>query len=233
MELSELYSNRFAEADRMRKVRIWTALWKRVFSRWVRPEDTVLDLGAGYCEFINACVARRRIAVDLNPDTLRLAAPGVEVHKESASELTFLRDGEVDVVFTSNFLEHLPNKDVLTLAMKTAWRVLRPGGTFIAMGPNIRFLASVYWDYYDHHIPLSDRSVCELLIMCGFEIRRIEPRFLPYTVKSRLPQWDWLVRAYLALRPASSFVLGKQFLVIASKPEASTGEPLDTAGRSE
>ncbi len=231
MELSELYGNRFAEADRARKVRIWAALWDRVFSRWVRPEDTVLDLGAGYCEFINAAVARRRIAVDLNPDTVRLAAPGVEVHTASASQLAFLHDGEVDVVFTSNFLEHLPSKDVLTLVAKAAWRILKPGGTFIAMGPNIRFLADVYWDYYDHHIPLSDRSVCELLAMCGFDILRVEPRFMPYTVKSRLPQRGWLVRAYLALRPLSSAILGKQFLVIASKPDPSTGQPRGVVGR--
>lgn len=230
MELSELYGNRFADADRARKVRIWAVLWSRVFSRWVGPEDTVLDLGAGYCEFINAASARRRIAVDLNPDTARAAAPGVEVHSASAAELAFLGDGEVDVVFTSNFLEHLPSKDVLTKVVEAAWRVLRPGGTLVAMGPNIRLLPDVYWDYYDHHIPLSDRSVCELLAMCGFALERVEPRFLPYTVKSRLPQWDWLVKAYLALRPLSSAFLGKQFLVVARKPGAGDGAPPPTGG---
>ncbi len=217
MELSELYGNRFSAADRARKVRIWAALWDHVFSRWVRPDDTVLDLGAGYCEFINSAAARRRIAVDLNPDTARLAAPGVEVHTASAADLAFLQDGEVDVVFTSNFLEHMPSKDVVTRVVNGAHRVLKPGGLLIVMGPNIRFLADVYWDYYDHHVPLSDRSICELLAMCGFEIRRVEPRFLPYTVKSRLPQWEWIVRAYLALRPFSSRLFGRQFLVTASK----------------
>ncbi len=218
MELSELYRNRFTESDRAQKVRIWAALWERVFSRWVHREDTVLDLGAGYCEFINAAVARRRIAVDLNPDAARMAAPGVEVHTASASELAFLRDGEVDVAFTSNFLEHMPGKEIVTQVVKSAHRVLKPGGLFIVMGPNIRFLADVYWDYYDHQVPLSDRSVCELLAMCGFEIRTVEPRFIPYTMKSRLPQWDWLVRAYLTLRPLSSALLGRQFLVVGRKP---------------
>jgi hypothetical protein len=86
------------------------------------------------------------------------------------------------------------------------------------MGPNIRFLADVYWDYFDHHVPLSDRSARELLEVTGFEIRHVEPRFVPYTVKSRLPQWAWLVRVYLALRPLSSAVFGKQFLIVATKP---------------
>jgi len=220
MELTSLYENRFGDKEREAKARVWAVLWDAVFSRFIRPEDTLVDLGAGYCEFINSAVAKRRIAVDLNVDTAKLAAPGVEVRNESVSDLAFLADGEVDVVFSSNFFEHLPNKDVLTQAIKSAWRVLRPGGTFIAMGPNIRFLADVYWDYYDHHIALSDRSLCELLQMCGFEIRRVEPRFMPYTVKSRLPQWNWLVRSYLLLRPAASLLVGKQFLVVATKPVA-------------
>jgi len=218
VELSELYENRFDARARAGKMRVWSILWRSVFSRWVRPDDTVVDLGAGYCEFINAAVAKRRVAVDLNPDTARSAAPGVEVRNESVSELGFLRDGEVDVAFTSNFFEHLPNKDVLTLTLKAVYRVLRPGGTFIVMGPNIRFLPHLYWDYYDHHIPLSDRSICEGLTMCGFQIRHVEARFMPYTVKSLLPQWGWLIRGYLALRPLSSAILGKQFLVIATKP---------------
>jgi len=219
VDLSGLYENRFDAKARADKTRVWSILWQSVFSRWVGPGDTVVDLGAGYCEFINAVVAKRRIAVDLNPDMARLAAPGVEVRNESVSELGFLADGEVDVAFTSNFLEHLPNKDVLTQTLKAAFRVLRPGGTFIVMGPNIRFLPHLYWDYYDHHIPLSDRSICEGLSLCGFQIRQVEPRFMPYTVKSMLPQWSWLIRGYLALRPVSSAFLGKQFLVVATKPD--------------
>jgi len=45
---------------------------------------------------------------------------------------------------------------------------------------------------------------------------------MPYTVKSMLPQWGWLIRGYLALRPLSSKFLGKQFLVVATKPERKT-----------
>jgi SAM-dependent methyltransferase len=222
MEVKALYENRFAAAERARKVRVWAALWRGVFSRWVTPGDTVLDVGAGYCEFINVAVARRRIAVDLNPDTPRFAGSGVEVRNVSAADLGFLGDGEVDVVFTSNFLEHLPDKKAVAEVVKEALRVLRPGGLLVAMGPNIRFLADVYWDYYDHNVPLSDRSVRELLEAVGFEVRHLEPRFLPYTVKSRMPQWGWLVRAYLAMRPVSSRLFGRQFLIVAARATART-----------
>lgn len=217
MDLSGLYANRFDEADQAWKLQVWKILWQRVFSKEVAPGDTLLDVGAGYCEFINSAVAARRIAVDLNPDTAARAAPGVEVHQVPAQELAFLKDGEVDVAFSSNFFEHLPSKALLTQVMQELHRVLKPGGKLIVMGPNVRLLPGTYWDYYDHHLPLTDRSLGELASMTGFELVRVEPRFLPYTVKGRGPRWPALVEAYLALRPLSSAVLGKQFLVVAKR----------------
>ncbi len=220
MDVTEIYRNRFDEADRARKARVWDVLYSRVFGKWIRPTDTVMDLGAGFCEFINSARAKRRIAVDLNPDTARFVAPGVELHLASASELGFLADGTVDVVFSSNFLEHLPGKEDVSKVVREALRVLRPEGTLILLGPNVRLLPGVYWDFFDHHVPLSERSLAELLAITGFKLTRVEPRFLPYTTRSALPQAPWLVALYLMMRPLSSFVLGKQFLIIARKPGA-------------
>jgi dolichol-phosphate mannosyltransferase len=155
--------------------------------------------------------------VDLNADTRSLAAPGVEVQAASASDLSFLAGGSVDVVFSSNFLEHLANKEEVSSAIREALRVLKSGGTLMLLGPNVRLIPGVYWDFFDHHVPLSDRSLCELLAITGFELLHVEPRFLPYTTRSALPQAPWLVALYLALRPFSSAVLGKQFLIIAKK----------------
>lgn len=218
MDVEQLYRNRFDEKDRASKAAVWDVLCRDVFSRWIRTEDTVVDLGAGFCEFINAARAKRRIAVDLNPDTGRFAASGVEVRAASASDLHFLADGSVDVVFSSNFLEHLSNKEEVSKAIRESLRVLKPGGTLMLMGPNVRLIPGVYWDFYDHHVPLSDRSLGELLVLTGFKIERIEPRFLPYTTHSGLPQAPWLVSLYLKLRPLSSGVLGKQFFIVAKKP---------------
>jgi len=217
MDLKQLYRNRFDEADRVRKARVWEVLYRRVFGRWIHAEDTVVDLGAGFCEFINAARARRRIAVDLNADTRNFAAPGVEVQATSASDLGFLSSGSVDVVFSSNFLEHLASKKEVSRVMREVQRVLKAGGTLILLGPNVRLIPGVYWDFFDHHVPLSDRSMCELLAITEFELVQVEPRFLPYTTRSALPQAPWLVALYLTLRPFSSAVLGKQFLIIAKK----------------
>jgi SAM-dependent methyltransferase len=223
MNLASLYANRFDAEDQAWKRRVWRILWERVFSRHVRPDDTVLDLGAGFCEFINSAVARRKIAVDLSEKLAEYAGPGVEVHRTAAQDLSFLKDGEVDVVFTSNFLEHLPNKDVLASVVKEVRRVLKPGGKLVIMGPNIRYLPGLYWDYFDHHVALTERSLAELLAISAFELEEVIPRFLPYTVKSGGPRWEWLVRLYLAARPVAWNLLGKQFLVIARRPVADNG----------
>lgn len=218
MTLERLYANRFSGEDRAWKTTVWSIVWAKVFSRHVRPDDALLDLGAGYCEAVNAAQCRRRIAVDLNPETKALAAPGVEVHTVAADELGFLRDGEIDVVFSSNFLEHLPTKAAVARVLDEAKRVLKPGGKLLLVGPNARVIPGAYWDYFDHHVPLTDRSLAEALRLGGFEIVHLEARFLPYTVKSRLPRAAWLVSLWLALRPLFGRVLGAQFYLVARKP---------------
>ena len=225
MRLDALYENRFAPEEEAFKARVWSILWRRVFSRYIRPDDVLVDVGGGYCELSNAAVARRRIVVDMNPGARSRAAPGVEVQIASAERMSFLSDGEATVAFTSNFFEHLPDKATLERVVQEIARVLRPGGRLIAMGPNVRLMPGAYWDFFDHHLPLSDRSVRELLETAGFEIERVEPRFLPATTKLSLPRWPWLVEAYLALRPLSSWAVGKQFLVIARKPGAAGAPP--------
>ena len=219
-ELGALYDARFTAEDRAFAADVWRILWRRVLSRYVGPTDVLLDVGGGSCEFINAAVAGRRVVVDLNPSVREHAADGVEAHVGPADSMPFLADGEAAVVFASNVFEHFPDKPTLLRAIQEIHRVLAPGGRLIVIGPNIRFAASTYWDFFDHHVALSDRSLSELLRASGFQLERVVPRFLPMTVKSRLPRWRWLVEAYLLLRPIASRVVGRQFLVVARKPSA-------------
>ncbi len=220
MKLERLYWNRFSPEEEAFKARLWSILWQREFRRYIGPDDVLVDVGGGYCELSNAATARRRIVVDMNPEAERRAAEGVEVRIASADRMTFLRDGEATVAFTSNFFEHLPDKATLERVVLEIRRVLAPGGRLVAMGPNVRLIPGSYWDFFDHHLPLSERSLCELLLGSGFELERVEPRFLPATTKLSLPRWPWLVEAYLALRPLSSWIAGKQFLVVARKRAA-------------
>jgi SAM-dependent methyltransferase len=214
---SELYDQRFSAAERTAKARLWAVLCKDFLQRYVAAGDAVLDLGAGFCEFINHIGAARKFALDVGEQVRRHAAADVQVHIGPVHELGWLADGTVDVVFASNLFEHLPSKDLLLTTLAEVHRVLRSGGRLLVLMPNIRFAYREYWDFLDHHLPLSDRSIVEALQLTGFAVREVRPRFLPYTTKSAAPQWPWLVRLYLRCPPLHR-VFGKQMFVVGAKP---------------
>ena len=214
-ELNETYLRRFQGQEARRK-EVWETLVRYFFRRWLDPSNVVLDLGAGYCEFINSIRAKQKFALDLNPATVDRAAADVRVLPQDVTETWNVHSQSVDVLFTSNFFEHLASKDQLIHCLRETNRILKPGGRFIALGPNIRFAYREYWDFFDHYLPLSDRSLAEALRINGFEIEQIISRFLPYTMKGA-PSHPLLVRLYLAL-PVLWRIFGKQFLVVACKP---------------
>lgn len=213
-DLRQLYAERFA-GDREYRAALWRELCAGFFDRYVEPEDTVLDLAAGGCEFINAVRARTRIAVDLNPAVKEAAAEGVTALVSPADDLSAVADGSVDVVFASNFFEHVDRPTILAV-MAEGRRVLRPGGRFLVLQPNIRFCARDYWMFFDHVTPIDDRALVEAFRMSGLEVTTVVPRFLPFTTKSRLPRSTRLVRAYLAFPPAWR-LLGKQSFLVAER----------------
>lgn len=214
-ELQRIYGARFA-GNTVYRTRIWRVL-ASYFSQWFPSTGTVLDLGAGYCEFINNATASVKYAMDLNPDVRKRAAQGVIVLQQDCSEPWPLPEGKLDAIFTSNFLEHLPNKAAVSMALSNAYRCLKPGGRFIAMGPNIKYVPGAYWDFFDHYVALTELSLAEALSNCDFEIDRLVARFLPYTMSRGRQYPSWLVRLYLAM-PAAWPIFGKQFLVVAKKP---------------
>jgi SAM-dependent methyltransferase len=217
-ELDRLYAARFHDEERESKTRLWRVICREFFSRYVPDEACVLDVGAGYCDFVNNISARRRIAVDLNPDTKRFAAPGIEVHQLALEQLAEAVEPEtVDLAFASNVFEHLRGPDALLKVLANVRTALRPGGRIMIMQPNVRLVGGAFWDFFDHTLPLTERGMTEALEVAGFRVVECRARFLPYTTKSRLPQWAFLVRLYLRFRPAQ-FLLGKQMLVLAERP---------------
>lgn len=213
--LARLYATRFPDAQLAARARLWQLLYDGFFGRYVVADGTVADLGAGYCDFINCVVARRRIAIDLNPHTAERAAPGVEVHAVSLHQLdSVLEPSGVDLAFASNVFEHLRSPDELLGVLASIRRALSTRGRLVILQPNIRAVGGTFYDFVDHTLPLTEKGMIEALQLSGFRVEHCRPRFLPYTTKSRLPQWPWLIRAYLALPPAQR-LLGKQMLIVA------------------
>jgi SAM-dependent methyltransferase len=194
---------------------MWRVLCNQFFQHYVSPDDVVLELGAGYCEFLNQIRANRKIAVDLNPDTARYADPGVEVQRSPSTDLSAIADDAIDVVFASNFFEHLSRPDIAR-TMTEAARVLRPNGHFLILQPNYRYCYRDYWRFFDHITPLDHHSLSEALETSGFRVLQVVPRFLPYTVQSRYPRSTLLLRAYLHV-PLLWRLLGQQMFCVAQR----------------
>lgn len=205
--LAGYHETRFAY-DRRREV-LWRELWDSYFSRLIGPEDCVLELGAGYGHFINSVRCRRRIAVDQFPGLAEHLAPGVEGHVGHVKDLGFLASGSVDFALASNLFEHLP-QDELAATLSELRRTLAPKGTLCILQPNYRFAYREYFDDYTHVAVYSDRSLSDFLAANGFRVIECRPRFLPLTIKSRLPIHRSLIRLYLRL-PFKPF--GKQMLL--------------------
>lgn len=216
-ELADLYRIRFEAEMLPRKREIWRVICADFLQRFVRPTDTVVDLACGYGEFVNNIRAARKIAVDLNPDAKTFLDPSTEFHLCSATSFGEVVDGQADVVFTSNFLEHLPDKKTLDVVLDQVMKALKPGGRYLILGPNLRYLPGAYWDFYDHHLGLTHLSLGEALQMRGLRVEQTIDRFLPFTTQGALPTHPLLVKAYLKV-PLAWRVWGKQFFVVARKP---------------
>ena len=216
--LADLYRRRFDGQDEYR-TGVWRVLCSDFFARFVPAHARVLDLGAGWGEFINNIEASAKFAMDLNQETGKRLTPGIRHFCQDCSQPWPLDAESLDVVFTSNFLEHLPDKQHIERAVAEAYRCLKPDGEIICLGPNIAYTGGHYWDFWDHQVPLTEASCAELLRNAGFSIERCIPRFLPYSMSS-----DWtppflFVKLYLRV-PLLWRWWGKQFLIIGRKPRA-------------
>jgi SAM-dependent methyltransferase len=226
--ICRIYARRFALQGLDRRNRVWKVLCREWFQRFIPPGAAVLDIGAGYGEFINHIEARERHALDLNPELARHAAAGVKVCPSGDARQIPLGDGTMDVVFASNFFEHLTSHEDILRVLREVRRVLRPGGRLMVLQPNIAYLYHSYWDFFDHRIPLSHESMKEALAITGFRLTHCRPRFLPYSFRSRLPSPDWMVRLFLRV-PLAQRLLGKQMFLVAESPAPGAGGPAGDA----
>jgi SAM-dependent methyltransferase len=175
--------------------RVWREI-VRFVQKDVPRAHTVVELGAGYCDFINQFPASRKIAFDLNPEMAAFAAPEVELRTGEATTLSGIKPESIDLVFASNFLEHLRQEQLDALLPRIRC-VLAPGGRLILIQPNYRLCADRYFEDPTHQTIFDDASIAKLLTMHAFHVLRLEPGVLPFSMKSRLPQWGFLTRLYL------------------------------------
>jgi len=191
-------------------------VWREI-ARYVQRDapaaQSVVELGPGYCDFINEFRAPRKLAFDLNPEMAEFAAPEVDLRVGPAHNLASLGEGSVDLVFASNFFEHL-EKDEAHELFAIVREVLSERGRLVLLQPNHRLCAANYFDDPTHKTIFDDKSIREDLASQGLKARRVVAGLLPFSMKSRLPKWPLLVRLYLhsPIRP-----LAAQMYVVAER----------------
>jgi 2-polyprenyl-3-methyl-5-hydroxy-6-metoxy-1,4-benzoquinol methylase len=214
MNLQRIYEYRFASVDRAARTAVWLEIARFLHERLGRP-GRVLDPAAGLGEFIRACPAPERWAVDI-VDLGISELPGVTTRISPILEAD-LPSEHFDLVFASNVLEHFESPDEISQFLGRMHGLLRDSGRVCVMGPNFRYCSREYFDCADHTLALTHVAAAEHLYGAGFVVEEVVPRFLPYSFRSVLPASPRLTAAYLR-SPLAWRVLGKQFLVTGRKP---------------
>lgn len=225
INVKKYYQNRFSDAENKQRNIVWQTLSQFWLQRYIKKVDTVMDFGAGYCEFLNNIECREKIAIDINPDTLKKANKGIKVLQVDVLSIPRELEGKIDVIFMSNFLEHLRSKEEVIKVLEKANKLLKKNGRVLILQPNIDLIKESYWDFIDHNIPLNTKSLTEALNITGFDVKELREKFLPYTSKNRvqefisysLPSFQAsLIKLYLKL-PAFLRVAAGQSFILAFK----------------
>lgn len=198
-----------------RRARVWRAVCAYL-TPFIDEHAPLLELGAGYGEFSRFARASTKWALDRNPDLTAYWPPEVQPLTQSALSPLPLKEASVATVFASNFFEHFDMAEIETI-LREVRRVVMPGGRLIVIQPNFRLEPRRYFDDYTHRSVFTDTGFSDFLLSLGWKIAHKEGRFLPFSLKPRLPVFSPLVSLYLALpfRP-----LAGQFLVVAQAPES-------------
>jgi hypothetical protein len=125
-----IYRLRFSEKELAQARAFWRPIC-RYLQRYIDPRGVTLDLGAGYCHFINNIASREKLALDINGENLRLyAAEGVRCIEATGTGLTGIASASVDAVFASNVYEHfLSREDVARSFQESTAFCVRAGGS--------------------------------------------------------------------------------------------------------
>jgi ubiquinone/menaquinone biosynthesis C-methylase UbiE len=209
--MSDYYQTRYTY-DKGR-TKVWKAITEYLQKYVDEKNDHVLDLGAGYCDFINNINAHAKFAVDIDPDARQHCREEVQFCNAAIDNISPIPDKSIDVLFASNLLEHLDDAE-LKNAIKEFHRILKPGSRVILMQPNYRYAYKEYFDDYTHKKIFTHVSLNDFFQANGFETIKIIPKFLPFSLKSRLPKSYLLTKLYLY-----SFYkpMAKQMLLILRK----------------
>ena len=194
---------------------MWKILCNNFFQKYIPKTSIVLDIACGYCEFLNNINAKKKIGIDLNPNSKLYANSDVEIINGETNNMQSITEENIDVVFVSNFFEHITKEKIIE-TIKEIRRVLKKNGRLLILQPNIRYCYKDYWMFFDHITPIDDRALIEVLEINGFKIIECKSKFLPFTTKSRYPKLFFLLKVYLSITILHK-IFGQQSFIYAEK----------------
>ena len=158
----------------------------------------------------------RHIGVDALSGRPEGLADEVEWLQRSLGDLAPVGDGEVDLIFAGQVIEHLWPEEVVGFLLE-ARRVLRRGGALVMDSPNRRVTTALHWEHPEHTVEFRPDEVVELLELAGFSeismrgvwlcFDRDQQRFLSLEGAPADGDWTTQRRAGAAEdRPEDSFV---------------------------
>ena len=160
------------------------------FGEWLPSalSATCLDLGCGRGEVLwslGECGYRNLSGVDESAQQIdqakRYLLPATLVCSNANQYLKRLDAESLDFITAINFLEHLTRDELLGL-LREARRVLRPGGSIVAMVPNAASpyaCTTRYWDM-THEWAFTPNNFRQLAALTGFDQRPAFRECAPY-----------------------------------------------------
>lgn len=196
-----------------RRVVLWKALYDYFLKDLINDDFTVLELGAGYCDFINQVKCRKKIAVDAWEGFSAYANEDVITKVCSVQKIDFIEDSSIDFVFASNLFEHLSQEEMFA-TLSILRKKMKSKATINIIQPNYKYSYKEYFDDFTHKSIYTENSLADLLESQGFSVIEKRGRFLPLSIKSRFPIFPILIKLYLK----SPFkLMAKQMFIRAEK----------------
>lgn len=219
--------------------------WKwehQVASRYVNPQDRVLEIGCGRGDFLSRLREKgaQCEGLDVNPDAVQAASrSGLRVSHRSVERHSRLAVGVYDVVCAFQVLEHISG---IREFLEACIRLLRPRGTLILSVPDNRsYIQHIRWDILNmppHHqglwdaaslsaiqglFPLRLRSLAHQPLQTPYEITKYYDALLGRLDSFRAFPVRYLARsvrrlparyATLPLRGARRFIRGDTLIAV-------------------